>query len=257
MLPVLLQSQVASEDTVLYTAQAYITAQQGTRQRSAALQHLSQLVRCPHLSHFWLTAALDPACGQFVLKPLKQQVRALMAFLQVQPRGRYKIDRFKAAVPDAPASWALGACKLQHAPRSVSVSWQLPVRDLKEACIRAATEQIRVELVAPSVSAPLCGVAFTITAKCRGSSQGTHVGLFVKPQGVPAGIFCGYAKTLAAGGIQHSSQHTISEGGSERGWQNFFKLGYMAGGWDELAWASKGLPTAGELTITATLSKSW
>ena len=83
MLPMLL----ASEDTVLYTAQTYINAQQSTQLRQAAQQQLAQLVRCPHLSHFWLTAALSLRAtdDQFVLKPIQQQAGALLAFLQVQP----------------------------------------------------------------------------------------------------------------------------------------------------------------------------
>ena len=243
---------------MLYTAQAYIKAQPRARQqRQAAQQQLAQLVRCQHLSHFWLTAAIRTTAGQFVLKPVKQQAGALLAVLQVQPPGRYDSKHFQSAVPDAPASWALGPRELQPAPRSVSMSWQLPVSELKEACIRAAAREKIVTLRASLVSAPLCGVAFTIIAQCRFSSQGTQAGLFVKPQVVPAGIICGFAMTIQAAGIEYNCEYTISKGPKGRGWANFFKTGPMAGGWDESAWASKGLPTTGELTITATASKSW
>ena len=248
---------MATEDTVLYTAQAYIKAQQSPQQKQAALQQLAQLLRCPHLSHFWLTAAKNSTDDQFVLKPAQQQAGFLLAFLQVQPRGRFDSQRYNKLMPDAPASWALGPRQILPAPRSVTVSWQLPVSELKEACIRAATEQDRVYVTSPSASAPLFGVAFTMYVSCVGSSQGTQAALRVQPQGVPASIFCGFALTLAAGGIRRSTQHATTRGTGSWGWPNFFKLGHMAGGWDELAWASKGLPTAGELTITATVSKSW
>jgi hypothetical protein len=37
------------------------------------------------------------------------------------------------------------------------------------------------------------------------------------------------------------------------GWSNVFELGPMAGGWDEVAWASKGLPSSGLLNIKITV----
>jgi hypothetical protein len=37
--------------------------------------------------------------------------------------------------------------------------------------------------------------------------------------------------------------------------QDWFKLGVMAGGWDEVAWAGKGLPSSGHLTIKLEVSK--
>lgn len=54
-------AQVASEDKVPYTAQAYMDGQTDEEQRPAALQvmqvMLAPLVRCPHLRPFWLTVA--------------------------------------------------------------------------------------------------------------------------------------------------------------------------------------------------------
>jgi hypothetical protein len=38
------------------------------------------------------------------------------------------------------------------------------------------------------------------------------------------------------------------------GLKNLFKIGPMAGGWDDVAWASKGLPSSGPLTIKLTVS---
>ena len=240
---------------MLYTAQAYIRAQQSPQQQQAAQKQLAQLVRCPHLSHFWLISALRTTDDNFVPKPFKKQAGALLAFLLVQPKFKYDSERFLSAVPDAPRSWVLGPRQLQPAPRSVSVSWELCVSELQEACIRAASTQTYVKLVCPSRSAPLCGVAYTISAECKGSSRGTQPGLFIKAQDVSADVFCGIAATIKAGSIQRSDEHDTNEGTSGRGWSNFFKTGHMAGGWDESVWASKGLPTTGVLTIKATLSK--
>jgi hypothetical protein len=38
-------------------------------------------------------------------------------------------------------------------------------------------------------------------------------------------------------------------------WRRFFGVAAMAGGWDDAAWAAKGLPTSGKLTIKLTVSK--
>jgi hypothetical protein len=46
--------QVASEDTVLYTAQTYKGKLTDTQQRQMAQQLLAPLIRCPRLSQFWL-----------------------------------------------------------------------------------------------------------------------------------------------------------------------------------------------------------
>lgn len=42
--------------------------------------------------------------------------------------------------------------------------------------------------------------------------------------------------------------------GSGKGWPDFLKVGPMAGGWDDAAWAAKGLPTDGDLVITASIT---
>ena len=36
--------------------------------------------------------------------------------------------------------------------------------------------------------------------------------------------------------------------------EDFFSLGAMSGGWDDAAWAAKGLPASGELVFTLTIT---
>jgi hypothetical protein len=37
--------------------------------------------------------------------------------------------------------------------------------------------------------------------------------------------------------------------GSDCGFSDFFKVGCMSGGFDEVAWAGKGLPTSGSILL--------
>lgn len=131
--------QVATEDTVLFTAQAY--ADQPRRldapHRQAVAQQLAQLIRCPHLSPFWLTAAARPTGQQLLLAALKEQLLELLAFLQVYPTYADKgfnaaaSERFKQLVPNAPSSWLEGRRQLCDI-ESVEVSWEVPVDDLRQ-----------------------------------------------------------------------------------------------------------------------------
>ena len=80
--------QVASEDTVLYTAQQYVVrcTRFGFEQRAHAQRLLAPLIRCPHLSHYWLagSADSDQALGR-VLSELRPHLRRLLKLLDAQP----------------------------------------------------------------------------------------------------------------------------------------------------------------------------
>jgi hypothetical protein len=83
--------QVASEDTVLYTAQAYADKQDISEQQADTL---ARLVRCLHLSQFWLSAAaLSGDAGKLLLRALQpqlqQQLLLKLAYTVVQCSGSW------------------------------------------------------------------------------------------------------------------------------------------------------------------------
>lgn len=70
--------QVASEDTVLYTVQEYHNRLTSDDKRSSVLVKLVPLIRCQHLSMFWLGAAvLSPQTYRLVINLLQPKLKAL------------------------------------------------------------------------------------------------------------------------------------------------------------------------------------
>jgi hypothetical protein len=90
---------------------------------------------------------------------------------------------------------------------------------------------------------------------CRqATTGGSSVGLYLQPLNAPQGTFWGAHVTIAVAGCPAFSQEVIVQAPCLSGTSDFFKPGPMAGGWDEAAWAAKGLPTSGKLVVAGTVS---
>jgi len=83
---------------------------------------------------------------------------------------------------------------------------------------------------------------------CKGSADGTTVGLYVSPDVPNPCIFVATQATLRVSDRALSFRYPI-QGSSMWGFHDFFGVGRMAGGWDHTAWANKGFPTAGNLEV--------
>lgn len=71
--------QVTSEDTVLFTAQAYMDQQPAGDAKQLAAAKLAPLLRCPHLSQFWLSVSvLADHAGEQLLGALQPQLKRLL-----------------------------------------------------------------------------------------------------------------------------------------------------------------------------------
>jgi hypothetical protein len=102
--------QVASEDTVLFTAQSYMDTLTRAEQRRAAKQQLAPLIRCPHLSGFWLSAlALSPDAPKLLLSWQQEQVQQLLMLLHAHPSFKPTAEQLEELLAGAPSSWALPA----------------------------------------------------------------------------------------------------------------------------------------------------
>ena len=118
--------QVATEDTVLYTAQAYMNqfSLQPIMRQLVQLQ-LAPLIRCQHLSSFCLSAAAKlPGAANLLLSYLTTWLTTLLTLRYGDPRYVPTAADLKRLLPGAPDSWA--APKRAFKPVSaVRVTWQL------------------------------------------------------------------------------------------------------------------------------------
>jgi len=252
--------QATSEDNVLYTAQKYVDSITDPQQWQAAAQKLAPLIRCPHVSTFWLSASvLSDDAPKLLLNQLSKQVGQLVMVQQAQPGQRLK-DPHKL-VPDAPASWALGKRAVKP-PSSVQVTWELEVSKLRQAAQDSARQQETVVLESPTVSPPLAGIEWGLQMEAFWDTRkkGSVVGIFTAPRNVPARMCIQYAFTveLEVAGLSWSDASPLlgpnSTSGSTWGLKDVFDLGPMSSGWDAMAWASKGLPAAGQLDLALTVT---
>ena len=146
---------------------------------------------------------------------------------------------------------------------SVQVVWQLDVSQLRDAARRCAAEQRDyTDMFSSEPSPPLGGISFHTRMLLKFDDGGVKVGLFCTPRSLPHDLLYTCKVKLQ---VEEFGEWTWTDTSLPlrpkptrcsmmRGWFDFFQLGPMAGGWDETAWAAKGLPTNGHLTIKLTVS---
>lgn len=251
--------QVASEDTVLYTAQSYINKMQPSGspasvavQKDAAKQQLAAHIRCPQLSQFWLTAAvLAPSAATQVLAGLLTQLKQLVLARQAEPNSSLPSDVFVKEIPAAPASWKL----LRRSSKQlaeVQLQWSVNIENMKSKALQSANVGSYAELNSAACTPPLGGLSWQLQLNCTWDRQlkGSKIGLFVVPNNVPPGMAHSPCMTVECSGhVSRSTGRLQRIRRSGWGWIDFFDVGCMPGGWDEAAWLAKGLPAEGQLTF--------
>jgi hypothetical protein len=251
--------QVASEDTVLYTADAYVRKTADLQQRQTGEQLLAPLVRAQHLSQFWLSAAaLCPSTPTLLHGSYAKQLRQLLLLKASVGNLSLQATELHKQIPKAPDSWVLGR-RIIREVGAVEMLWNLDVSTLASTAQLSAGQQQRMLLNSPIQTPPIGGVAFGIQVQMtwQRDAQGSTFCVYVKPKNAPADTYLKYKFTLsvAAAGNRFNKQlssGTPMVGVSARsgwGWNNFFETGAMSGGWDAAAWAKAGLPTTGELVL--------
>jgi hypothetical protein len=248
---------VASEDTVLFTVNQYL-GKLSTEQREHARPVLAPLIRCQHLSQYWLTIALDST--QEALADLRSALVKLLVMRSAQPVVEVKLSDLRW-LRGAPPSWLLGL-RSSRPVSSVSVTWDLDISTLRDTAQRCVTGDEIVSIHSYAASAPLGGFSFTMSALCVPQNAATAEGRagcqvlfsvrysnFVAGIAVPSFKF----KLVTEGGHQVADVTPVGHTGAHC---NLLQLGMMAGGWDEVAVAAQGLPTSGVLPITLTVSET-
>jgi hypothetical protein len=88
------------------------------------------------------------------------------------------------------------------------------------------------------------------------SKQGSRVGMFVHVGTLPTGTVCCCTYSLECVGVDAVDSFTdthIFDWTQSWGPDDFFKLASMSGGFDEAAWAAKGLPASGNILLRLTV----
>jgi hypothetical protein len=261
--------QVASEDTVLYTAQAYVDKLKADSLGSADIQlvqsKLAALVRCTQLSLLWCAAsALADNTPEQLLVGQQAHLRQLL-LLQVSA-GKCTAEQIKAIIPSAPASWLLGPRTIKQVS-SVQVVWSVDVSAIKQTAQAAATSRTSQWLSSSQcagtcpTSPPLMGISWQIRLLLNwcaddASNQGVTLGAFASAANLPPGAVCQATYTLECVGFMapRSGTQICKKGAAGNwGWGNCLSLAPMPDGFDEVAWAAKGLPTSGQLVFRLTV----
>jgi hypothetical protein len=253
----------------------------------AALAPLVRCPQLSRFALMWTTLAADQS--QLLLADLEPQLRQLLSLRcvadacsssssrrsagcsdsmvcsssdgssMVQIASAAAVAAATADIEDAPAAWGLGPRRsMQSRECGARVTWRLPVEKLAQACRDTVTKQHGVTLEGPS-SPPVGGVAWRMRIVCEPKGgEKCLIGGYADIVG-PDNIFYAVHVTLsckqpnggaAGGGVQHELKTPLLRSVIGYGDDDFFGLGGMGcGGWDEAAWAARGLPTDGELEL--------
>jgi hypothetical protein len=124
------------------------------------------------------------------------------------------------------------------------------VRFCREGVIKASAGQVINSMLSENSSAPIGGMAWRPRFELLNDLEGgVLLGLFAGPVDVPANMFYKFSYNLTCQGVARNGTSGFTKDSRSCGWANFFDLGPMAGGWDEAAWAAKGLPATGEVMV--------
>lgn len=253
--------QVASEDTVLYTAQAWINH---SFRVTSLKKEIAELIRCPQLSNFWLSASvLAQNAGDQLLQPLNSRVTQLQLLRLTVPDYPCYGYSIRQAIPDAPVSWSCGPRRHSEVC-SVSCSWQVDVSTIRQAALASVQQRALQILPCDTTTPPFAGLAWSMELLCKSVEaegvRGSRIDVHVKSVNAPSGTFYHGSFALAVEGWQQAAGKVLvhmTDGGFT--FTDPFGVGLLLEGWDEVCWAAKGLPkpsgTTGLVTLTLTVSE--
>jgi hypothetical protein len=262
--------RVASEDTVLYSITQYAhhrdpyysaeyAAQMAEYRQAAATAVLAPLVRAPHLSGCVLSGqVLSSRSSTMVLGHYNQQLKQLLSH-KVATKGLLMPADVLMQISGAPPAWQLGQRQIV-ALQPVQLVWRVRVQDIAQACRDSFAGDKLVRIECPVSSPVMGGTAWTLWLDCQQNQKdrvrGTDIVLNAVPKDAElmfgGDVFLVFSCTLTCSSLGISSCLDCPGSYMGRGRCDFFGLGLMSegGGWDEAAWAAKGLPTSGEVELS-------
>jgi hypothetical protein len=300
--------QVTSKDTVLFTAEAYLSHKcsqsSSTSKRDEVRAQLARLIRCPHLSRFWLTATVaskGPGSQHFLgdlhphlvelaslqlAGPLHCAAAAVAAIAASMPNGSnggsnallpyggsnggsssgsnggsdgsfvsrdsgstvaalLQASEVQQLLQGCPPSWLRGPRVIRALAGGVTVQWKVQMESLVRFCqegfSKASAGQKLDSMLSERSSAPIGGMAWRPRFELLNDSEGgVLLGLFAGPVDAPANMFYQFSYQLNCQGFARNGTSGFTKDSRSCGWADFFELGPMTAGWDEVAWAAKG-----------------
>lgn len=248
---------------MLYTVNRYVQHQSTPELQQVAKERLAPLIRVPHLSNRWLMELLTARAPEhLVLHSVWELIRMFVNLREEQHAKRWHVS-------GVPHSWRWCPRTSDEAVGNVEVRAQFSVSVIKQASCRVFEQQLRVDsLLLEEPQMPLAGAEFRPQLVFRSSAAGMTLGFFVKqlPSSSEAGtqVFFHIGFSLDLGPVSRSGSALSCSSGVQgqegsapcSGWHGFLQIGPMAGGWDDVAWANKGLPTTGAVDIRMKFSLS-
>lgn len=244
---------------MLFTVQDYLDRHENATAKQHIQERLGPLIRCQHLSHYWLLlAAFSEDSDKMPVAQLRPHLKQLV--MMRSAKASITAAVLKSQLADAPPSWLLGK-RIITPVNDVQLTWELSVGDLRDTAKRCAAERKVHYLASPDSTPPLGGLDFRLMVVCRPevSSGAASIDMIVAPadRWIPSDAWCSYTVKLSAPPLTAFSteaQYKLRRKAFSC-FPNFFKVGPMAGGWDEAKWAAKGLPASGTLAVKLTVSK--
>jgi hypothetical protein len=247
--------RVVSEDTVLYTAIRYVEHLDSIQGREAAKEALSKCIRCVRLSQRNLLALAVDSNSPLLSKGQQELVMKLLSLCLVSTQ-HCVAELTGSLVCQVPAAWLLPHRTCLVPASAKSLVWRVEVADIKAVCRAAAARTGKTELLSGMLTGPVCGQAFGlfVQAQLKGNPSGTCVGVFIKTDYLPGPCV---NLNLAVAAVGTSIKKTMTSMLSAAiGWPSFFDVPPMGGdGWDEAAWAAKGLPVEGHIELQLTVEQ--
>ena len=223
------------------------------------MKKLAPLVRCPHPSHFWLSASYlsDDAYKLLLIETRPRLKELLLLKAACRSDASLIVANLRDSVLNVPASWLLPVRDIQPVS-SASMQWELDVAAIREAAQDSASRRGQTVLKSTH-SCLLGGISWGIELHAYPSEQGTMLGLYTRAKSLPSASICHCTYSMECVGVAMAvtkgSQLFQKKGEkSAWGWHNFFRVGVMSGGFDEAAWAAKGLPTSGNIVLKLTVA---
>jgi hypothetical protein len=202
---------------------------------------------------------------KLLLWGLQPQLKQLLLMKQAYRPDQCLANVVTQHVTGAPASWLLSVRDIQPVS-SMNLDWEVEVAAIKRA-LRDSVDQQKVINVWSPAKCLLSGVRWGMHLQCNWnvSKQGSIIRLYTQPKNLPAGAICRCTFSLECIGVQDAIRTITSTQLFKTGctssttcassWStpDFFKLGCMSGGFNEAAWAAKGLPASGSIKLRLTV----
>jgi hypothetical protein len=247
------QLRVASEDTVLYTAVSMVLHNDSIQGRQAARKALAKCIRCANLSLYNHLAHATTGNSPLFSKEQQEQLLGMLS-LRLVPTGRSLEDGYSdRRLTLMPKAWLLPPRAHLVPPSPVFLTWKVPVADIRQACRMAIVTGDIADLSCSGMSGVLSGTRFTLCMDMNARDDaGLTIGCYVGSEHTYQAFLSLNFRVAVAGLGIGGTMHVLRGGWS--GWKDFFGVGPMGGdGWDEAAWAGRGLPAQGHIELQLTV----